>query len=141
MSSNGFPDFDISDLTALNNNTYYGGYLNFDESDWNAAGPSQPYVGVDVQGGLNSYPDLLTPNTAPISLYPDHGVIPGEGELLYTTPSDIQSHSLITGYLPFSPQRDAATLHPSPSHSPILTLSPGGKCLSVADRIPVAHSS
>ena len=78
MFSNEFLGFDLSDLPDF---SHYDGNFNFDGLDWNAAGPSQPYMGVDIQGSINSYPDYLTPSTAPTSLYPDCGAFPDEGKL------------------------------------------------------------
>jgi len=83
MFFSGFPEFNIDDLTGLGNNNYCEGNLDFDGSDWylsNVAGPSQPYVGVDVQGDLNNYPDFATPLTAPTSLDPTHGIFSNEGK-------------------------------------------------------------
>ena len=85
MSSSGFPEFNIDELTMFHNNNFSGDNSIFDEFDWslpNEAGPSQPYTGVDVQGDLNNYPEFLTPATAPTSLYPTHGVSFNEGKLL-----------------------------------------------------------
>ena len=80
MFSNEFLGFDFSDLAGLNDFTHYDGNFNFDGFDWNAAGPSQPYTGVEVQGNVNSYPEFLTPFTAPTSLYPDCGIFTDEGK-------------------------------------------------------------
>jgi hypothetical protein len=77
MFSNEYLGFDVSDLADFSR---YDGNFNFDGLDWNAAGPSQPYTGVEVQGNINSYPETLTPFTAPISLYPDGAVFPDEGK-------------------------------------------------------------
>ena len=84
MSEHEFPRIDINDLAGWGDDTYYEGNFGFDGVDWNATGLGQPYPGVDVQGDLNSYPDSLTPDTAPISLNPDHGVICG-GKLRCTS--------------------------------------------------------
>ena len=84
MSFSGFPELNINDLTMFYNN-FYGDNSVFDEFNWNSldAGPSQPYMGVDVQGDLNNYPEFLSPNSAPISLYPTHGVSTNEGKSSY----------------------------------------------------------
>ena len=81
MFSNEFLGFDFSGLAGSNDHTHYDGNFNFDGLGWNVAGPSQPYTGVEIQGNVNSYPDFLTPFTAPISLYPDCGVFTDEGKL------------------------------------------------------------
>ena len=81
MPSSGFPEFDVNELTASHNdNSYYNDSI-FDWNLLNSAGPSQPYMGADVQGDLNDYPQFLTPATAPISLHPTHEVSLDEGKL------------------------------------------------------------
>ena len=69
----------------------WGGWTDFGVPCWDLSalgGPSQSYAGVEVWGDLNNYPDLplplgapepLSPNSAPTSLYPANGVVPGEG--------------------------------------------------------------
>lgn len=87
MSSSGFPEFNIDDLTMFHNNNLSGDNSILNEFGWNSlngAGPSQPYTGVDVWGDLDNYPEFLTPNTAPVSLYPTHGVSLNEGKSPYT---------------------------------------------------------
>ena len=85
MSFSGFPEFNIDDLTMMHSNNFYGDNSVFNEFDWNSldAGISQPYMGVDVQGDLNSYPEFPSPNSAPTSLYPTHGVSTNEGKSSY----------------------------------------------------------
>jgi hypothetical protein len=88
MLFSGFPEFNIDDITGFNNNSYCGDSFHFDGINWdlsNDAGPSQPYMGVDVQGDLNNYPDFHTPATAPVSLYPTNEVFPNEGKLCCTS--------------------------------------------------------
>ena len=84
MFSNGFPDFNTNDLTALDDNSYCS-YNFFDEFNWedpsNVAGPSQPYTGAEIRGDLNAYPDFLSPSSAPTSLDPTHGALFDEGKL------------------------------------------------------------
>ena len=83
MSFNGFEEFNIEDFTGLDNNNFCGGSFGFDELNWNvsnAAGQSQPYMGADVRGELNNYPDFPSPTSAPTSLYPADGALPDEGK-------------------------------------------------------------
>ena len=84
MNFNGIPQFNIEDLTVLYNNNNCSGNFGLDGFDYmdpsNVAGPSQTYTGVDVQGNLSSYPEFLTPSTAPVSLNPAYGVHPNEGK-------------------------------------------------------------
>ena len=83
MSFNGFEEFNIEDFTGLGDNNFSGGSFGFDELNWNAsnvAGQSQSYMGADVWGELNNYPDFPTPTSAPTSLYPANGVLPDEGK-------------------------------------------------------------
>lgn len=80
MSSSEFREYNINDLTMF---ISCGESFAFNEFDWellNGAGPSQPYMGADVQGDLGNYPEFPTPTTAPISLYPTHGVSPIESK-------------------------------------------------------------
>ena len=81
MFPNDFPGLNINDLTGLNNNSYCDDNLGFYGLNWNGAGPSQPYLGVDVQGNLDNYPKFSTPSTTPTFSYPTHGVFPDEGKL------------------------------------------------------------
>jgi len=90
MFSNGFPEYNINDLTAFEYNSHSGYDFGFDGFYWenpsNFAGPSQqPYTGAEVRGDLNVYPDFPSPSSAPISLSPTHGVFPNEGELCCTS--------------------------------------------------------
>ena len=83
MSFNGFEEFNIEDFTGLDNNNFCGDSFGFEEFNWNAsnvAGQSQPYMGADVWGESNNYPDFPTPTSAPTSLYPADGVLPDEGK-------------------------------------------------------------
>lgn len=83
MFFSGFPEFNIDDLTGVDNNSYCGDGFGFDQDNWypsNVAGPSQPYTGAGVWGDLDNYPDFPTPSTAPISLSPTHGVSLNEGK-------------------------------------------------------------
>ena len=87
MSYNTFPEFNLDDLTGLDDNYLYGKEFGFEGLDWDQsgiAGPSQPYAGVDVSGDLNNYPDFPSPSTAPTSLFPTHEVPLDEGKSGYT---------------------------------------------------------
>lgn len=80
MFPSGFTGFDINNLPGLHNDGYCDDF-GFNGPDWNVAGPSQPYTGVDVRGDLINYPAFPSPSTVPISLYPSHGAWPNEGKL------------------------------------------------------------
>ena len=80
MFSNEFLGFDINDLIGLNTNTYFDNNFDFDGLNWNVAGPSQPYMGADVYGDLNSFPDFFAPLAVPTSSYPDNGAFLNEGK-------------------------------------------------------------
>ena len=89
MFSNGFPEFDINDLTTFEDNSYCGYDFGFDGFNWenplSVAGPSQPYTGAEVRGDLTAYPNFPSPSSAPTSLSPTYGVLPNEGKLCYTS--------------------------------------------------------
>ena len=68
MFTDTFLGFNINNLTGLNN---YDGDFDLGGLDWNVAGPSEPYTGLDVRGDPNGHPNL-TPFSAPISLDPTH---------------------------------------------------------------------
>ena len=110
-----FPEFNIDDLTKLDNNNFGGNTFDFDRFSLdpsNVAGPSQPYMGVDVRGDLDSYPEFPTPDTAPTSLYPTHGVFPDEGKSCFTTVFQRLTRSRFDDriQLPILPGRDRALL-------------------------------
>ena len=48
MFPSGFTGFDINNLPGLHNDGYCDDF-GFNGPDWNVAGPSQPYTGVDVR--------------------------------------------------------------------------------------------
>ena len=84
MPYSGFPEFNIDDLTGFDNNTHGSDDFDFGGFNWDlskVAGPSNPYMGADVWGDLNDYPDFPSPSTAPTSLYPTHRASPEEGKL------------------------------------------------------------
>ena len=93
MFTSGIPGFNINDFTIFNNNNY-DDIFGFDGFDWenpsSAAGPSQPYTGVDVQGDLKNYPEFPSPSSAPTSLCPAQRAIANEGKSLYVRVAVIQ---------------------------------------------------
>jgi len=83
MSSSAFPEFNIDDLTGFDTSYFYGNDAGYDGLDWDQSsvtGLSQPYMGVDVFGDVNNYPDFPSPSTAPTSLYQTNGELPEEGK-------------------------------------------------------------
>ena len=85
MFSTWIPQFDASGLTTFDNNNFWSGDSDFSGFGYpdpsNFAGPSQEYAGVDVLGDVSSYPDFLSPSTAPISLDPSNTPYPQECKL------------------------------------------------------------
>ncbi|KAF9783213.1 hypothetical protein BJ322DRAFT_141439 [Thelephora terrestris] len=129
MSFSRIPEFNFEDITILQNNSYCGDNFGLDGFDFmdpsNVAGPSQPYTGADVQGDLNSYPDFLSPSTAPISLNPGHGAYPNDG---YAS----QFYQRTPVRSPYAATTPLVGTSPSPflSPSPVPTLSYGSPSIS-----------
>ena len=152
------PQFNFDDLVSFDNNN--GSEFDFNGFNYlnpsSVVGPSQTYLGTDVLGNFNSYPEYPILSTAPISLGPINEPYPNKGKSrrLFGWPSFEDSLS-VAGYasqfyqgasVPYSIHPTTlpsqlpphSTLIPSfPTHVP--TLSRGRRCFPVAHQDSLTH--
>lgn len=82
-------------------------------------GPGQPYTGVEVLGGLNGFPDLDDPTTAPTTLCPANQVSLGEGKPCFPLKTIVRDSPFIIGHnSPFHSGMAMPTFSPQPATIP-----------------------
>ena len=160
MFSSGMPQVNFDDLISFDDNN--GGDFDFNRFNYlnpsNVAGPSQTYLGADVLGNFNSYPESPIPSIAPISLGPINESYSNEGESRrsFGWPSFEDSLS-VSGYASqfYQGVSMPSSMHPTtlpsqlPPHSTLIpsshvhvpTLSRGRRYLPIAHQGSFTHLS